>query len=205
MLFRLQPEVLALLIPVLLFALVFHEFSHGWVAYKLGDPTAKHQGRLTLNPIAHLDLMGSMALLIMGFGWAKPVPVNEHRLQPREQGMMWVALAGPLSNVCIAVVCSVLLKLALLMGPELVNQYRYVLIFLRDCVVINIVLAVFNMIPIPPLDGSRVIMRFLPASLQSLMIRVEPYGMMIVILLAFFGFLSVILTATVPPILNWLL
>ena len=146
MLFRLQPEVLALLIPVLLFALVFHEFSHGWVAYKLGDPTAKHQGRLTLNPIAHLDPFGSLMILFVGFGWAKPVPVDSRYLANPRVDMMKIAFAGPASNLLLALISGILIRITGYMGP----LTSMLILFTQ----INISLAVFNMIPIPPLDLS---------------------------------------------------
>ena len=117
MLFRLQPEVLALLIPVLLFALVFHEFSHGWVAYKLGDPTAKHQGRLTLNPIAHLDPFGSLMILFVGFGWAKPVPVDSRYLANPRTDMMKIAFAGPASNLLLAFIAGAFIRFTGNLGP----------------------------------------------------------------------------------------
>ena len=148
MLFRLQPEVLALLIPVLLFALVFHEFSHGWVAYKLGDPTAKHQGRLTLNPIAHLDPFGSLMILFVGFGWAKPVPVDSRYLANPRVDMMKIAFAGPASNLLLALISGILIRMTGYMGP----LTSMLILFTQ----INISLAVFNMIPIPPLDGSQI-------------------------------------------------
>ena len=118
MLLRTPPEVLLLLVPVLLFALCFHEFAHAWVAYKLGDPTAKHSGRLTLNPLAHLDLMGSLMILFVGFGWAKPVPVDVRYLQNPRTDMIKVAAAGPISNFVLSflgVLClTLLLKIGLL-------------------------------------------------------------------------------------------
>ena len=137
MLFRLQPEVLVLLIPVLLFALVFHEFSHGWVAYKLGDPTAKHQGRLTLNPLAHLDPFGSMMILFVGFGWAKPVPVDSRFLANPRVDMMKIAFAGPASNLLLAFIGGLLLRITGYMGP----LTSMLILFTQ----INISLAVFNM------------------------------------------------------------
>ena len=117
MLFRLPPEVLVLLIPVLLFALVFHEFSHGWVAYKLGDPTAKNQGRLTLNPLSHLDPFGSMMILFVGFGWAKPVPVDSRYLANPRKDMMKIAFAGPASNLLLALIGGILIRLTGYGGP----------------------------------------------------------------------------------------
>ena len=111
MLFQLKPEALALLIPMLLFSVSFHEFSHGWVANKLGDPTAKNAGRLTLNPIAHLDLFGSLMILLIGFGWAKPVPVNSGYLANPRTDNMKIAFAGPASNLLLAFVAGIFLKL----------------------------------------------------------------------------------------------
>ena len=148
MLFRLAPEVLLLLIPVLLFALVFHEFSHGWVANKLGDPTAKYAGRLTLNPMAHLDLFGSLMILFVGFGWAKPVPVDTRYLVNPRADMMKIAFAGPAANLLLAFVAGTIIRLTGYMGA-----LTSMLIMFTQ---INIMLAVFNMIPIPPLDGSQI-------------------------------------------------
>ena len=148
MLFRLPPEVLVLLIPVLLFALVFHEFSHGWVANKLGDPTAKNQGRLTLNPLAHLDPFGSLMILFVGFGWAKPVPVDSRYLANPRKDMMKIAFAGPASNLLLALIGGLIIRLT-----GYVDTFTSMLILFTQ---INISLAVFNMIPIPPLDGSQI-------------------------------------------------
>ena len=110
MLFRLPPEVLILLIPVLLFALVFHEFSHAWIANKLGDPTARYAGRLTLNPIAHLDPIGGLMILFVGFGWAKPVPVDPRYLKNPREDMMKIAFAGPASNLLLAFIAGSILN-----------------------------------------------------------------------------------------------
>ena len=117
MLFRLPPEVLVLLIPVLLFALVFHEFAHGWVANKLGDPTAKYAGRLTLNPMAHLDMFGSLMILFVGFGWAKPVPVDSRYLANPRKDMMKIAFAGPAANLLLAFVAGILIRTTGYLGP----------------------------------------------------------------------------------------
>ena len=158
MLFRLPPEVLVLLIPVLLFALVFHEFSHGWVANKLGDPTAKYAGRLTLNPIAHLDMMGSLMILFVGFGWAKPVPVDSRYLASPRTDMMKIAFAGPASNLLLAFIAGSFIRFTGNLG----SLSTMLMMFTQ----INIMLAVFNMIPIPPLDGSQIF--------SGLMIRKNP-------------------------------
>ena len=179
MLFRLQPEVLALLIPVLLFALVFHEFSHGWVAYKLGDPTAKHQGRLTLNPIAHLDPFGSLMILFVGFGWAKPVPVDSRYLANPRVDMMKIAFAGPASNLLLALISGILIRMTGYMGP----LTSMLILFTQ----INISLAVFNMIPIPPLDGSQIFSGLMIRKNPNLVMRLQMYGPQILMGLILFG------------------
>lgn len=179
MLFRLQPEVLVLLIPVLLFALVFHEFSHGWVAYKLGDPTAKHQGRLTLNPLAHLDPFGSMMILFVGFGWAKPVPVDSRFLANPRVDMMKIAFAGPASNLLLAFIGGILLRITGYMGP----LTSMLILFTQ----INISLAVFNMIPIPPLDGSQIFSGIMIRKNPNLVMQLQMYGPQILMGLILFG------------------
>ena len=148
MLFRLPPEVLVLLIPVLLFALVFHEFSHAWIAYKLGDPTARYAGRLTLNPVAHLDPVGGLMILFVGFGWAKPVPVDPRYLKNPREDMMKIAFAGPASNLLLAFIAGTILRFGIGQG-----SIAMMLILFTQ---INIMLAVFNMIPVSPLDGSQI-------------------------------------------------
>ena len=179
MLFRLQPEVLVLLIPVVLFALVFHEFSHGWVAYKLGDPTAKHQGRLTLNPLAHLDPFGSMMILFVGFGWAKPVPVDSRYLANPRVDMMKIAFAGPASNLLLAFIGGILLRVTGYMGP----LTSMLILFTQ----INISLAVFNMIPIPPLDGSQIFSGIMIRKNPNLVMQLQMYGPQILMGLILFG------------------
>ena len=191
MLFRLPPEVLVLLIPVLLFALVFHEFSHGWVANKLGDPTAKYAGRLTLNPMAHLDLFGSLMILFVGFGWAKPVPVDSRYLANPRTDMMKIAFAGPASNLLLAFIAGSLIRLTGNMGV-----LSSMLIMFAQ---INIMLAVFNMIPIPPLDGSQIFSGLMIRHNPDLVIKLQVYGPQILMGLILFGMFT-----RVSPIL-WLI
>ena len=152
MLFRLPPEALVLLIPTLIFALSFHEYAHAWMASKCGDFTAARMGRLTMNPMAHLDPMGSFMILFVGFGWAKPVPVDGRNLKNPRTDMMKVAAAGPISNLLLALVAGMVLRF--LNGTGLLTETVFVLLlyFTR----INITLAVFNMIPVAPLDGSQI-------------------------------------------------
>ena len=182
MLFRLPPEVLLLLIPVLLFALVFHEFSHGWVANKLGDPTAKHSGRLTLNPMAHLDLFGSLMILFVGFGWAKPVPVDSRYLANPRTDMMKIAFAGPASNLLLAFIAGSLIRLTGNMGV----LSSMLIMFVQ----INIMLAVFNMIPIPPLDGSQIFSGLMIRHNPDLVVKLQIYGPQILMGLILFGMLT---------------
>ena len=168
MLFRLPPEVLVLLIPVLLFALVFHEFSHAWVANKLGDPTARYAGRLTLNPMAHLDPIGGLMILFVGFGWAKPVPVDIRYLSNPRVDMMKIAFAGPASNLLLAFIGGTILRLGLVHG----TMVMMIMFFTQ----INIMLAVFNMIPIAPLDGSQIFSGLLIRTNPELVRNLQIYG-----------------------------
>ena len=179
MLFRLPPEVLAMLIPVLLFALVFHEFSHGWVAHKLGDPTAKYAGRLTLNPMAHLDMFGSMMILFVGFGWAKPVPVDSRYLANPRVDMMKIAFAGPASNLLLAFIGGMLIRILGNVGPLTTMLYMFTQI--------NISLAIFNMIPISPLDGSQIFSGLLVRKNPQLVMNLQMYGPQILMGLILFG------------------
>lgn len=197
MLFRLPPEVLVLLIPVLLFALVFHEFSHGWVAYKLGDPTAKNQGRLTLNPIAHLDPFGSMMILFVGFGWAKPVPVDSRYLANPREDMMKIAFAGPASNLFLALIGGVLIRLTGYAGP----LTSMLILFTQ----INISLAVFNMIPIPPLDGSQIFSGIMIRRNPQLVMQLQMYGPQILMGLILFGMFTgvSVIWALMSPFVNF--
>ena len=181
MLFRLPPEVLVLLIPVLLFALVFHEFSHAWVANKLGDPTARYAGRLTLNPMAHLDPIGGLMILFVGFGWAKPVPVDIRYLGNPRVDMMKIAFAGPASNLLLAFIGGTILRIGLLDG----TMFMMIMFFTQ----INIMLAVFNMIPIAPLDGSQIFSGLLIRTNPELVRNLQIYGpqiLMGVILIGYF-------------------
>ena len=164
-----------LLIIPLLFSLAFHELAHGYVAYKFGDPTAKAMGRLTLNPFKHLDVAGTILLFVIGLGWAKPVPVNILNIPNRTQQML-VALAGPLSNIILAVLCAILLMLFTDILPTP---------FLQALIRINLGLAVFNLLPIPPLDGSRILTWLLPQSVEEKFQRFENYGFAILLLIMF--------------------
>lgn len=170
----LDPAVQVILIPVIIFALSFHEFSHGWVASRFGDQTARYAGRLTLNPMAHLDLFGTMALYFMGFGWAKPVPVDPRNLQNPKQDMMWISLAGPVSNLILALISGILLSILLKLG--IIGSQSPLIMVLIMSLQINLVLAIFNFIPIPPLDGSRILEGMVPIKYHNELAKFEYYG-----------------------------
>ena len=179
MLFRLAPEVLILLIPVLVFALVFHEFSHAWVANQLGDPTAKYAGRLTINPLAHLDIFGSLMILFVGFGWAKPVPVDSRYLGNPRIDMMKIAFAGPASNLLLALISGTIIRATGYMGALTTMLVMFTQI--------NIMLAVFNMIPISPLDGSQIFSGFMVRKNPDMVYKLQIYGPQILMGLILFG------------------
>ena len=182
MLFRVPIEVLILLIPVLVFALVFHEFSHAWVANKLGDPTARYSGRLTLNPLAHLDPFGSLMILFVGFGWAKPVPVDSRYLANPRVDMMKIAFAGPAANLLLAFVGGTIIRTGLVSG----SITLMILLFTQ----INIMLAVFNMIPIPPLDGSQIFSGIMSRKNPELVYKLQMYGPQILLGLFMIGYFT---------------
>ncbi len=180
---------LAVTIPVFLLALTIHEFSHGYVANRLGDPTARLQGRLTLNPLAHLDVFGTIAIILINFGWAKPVPVDYRYLKnPRRESIL-IALAGPISNLLLAAVSAFLFRsIPWNAWPrDLLWLAAPLYAMLRGSVYINVILAVFNLIPIPPLDGSRVLTGLLPFRQALAFSRLEPYGFLIIFLLFYTG------------------
>ncbi len=190
---------LAIMAPPILFALSFHEAAHGYVALKLGDPTAKEQGRLTLNPVKHLDPWGVLAFFIIKIGWAKPVPVNPRYFKNPQQDMLKVALAGPVSNILLAIISVIILKIVLaasVLPMVILEPLADMLVY---SIWINIALAVFNFIPIPPLDGSRILMGLLPPDLAYKYTKVEPYGFIVILFLFWAGLLSKV----IMPIINY--
>ena len=188
-------------IMVLLLCLPVHEFAHGYMAYKLGDKTAANLGRLTLNPFAHLDIFGSLLLLFAGFGWAKPVPVQPRAFSNPRRGMALVAAAGPLANIIMATLVMVFLRI---ISPQVtfhpavfprIVAFGWHDVILQSIISINLILAVFNMLPVPPLDGSRILYAFLPDRLYFGAMRYERFIMIGVMLLVFMGALTGIILA----------
>lgn len=170
--------------PVILIALTFHEFAHGYAAHLLGDPTPKQQGRLTLNPLPHLDPLGTLMLLVARFGWAKPVQVNPFYFRGnRQRGMLLVALAGPLANILVAFIGALLYNLFGIHAENILVDYNYVSFFLSSLVSINIYLAIFNLIPVPPLDGSKILLGILPRQYHDSIYSLESYGPILLMLL----------------------
>lgn len=178
-----NPLAFILLAFPLLYSIILHELAHGLVAYWFGDNTAKYAGRLSLNPVSHLDPVGTLMLFLAGFGWARPVPVDYYILKNTRFGLVAVSLAGCLTNILLAVIALFLLQFEFIRANSLFS------VTLVIAARINIALGAFNLIPIPPLDGSKVLMGILPPQAQANLARIEPYGFFIIILLLFTGLL----------------
>ncbi len=171
-------QTLVLLVPVILLALTVHEFSHGLAAYRLGDPTAKHAGRLTLNPIPHLDPIGTLMLFLVHFGWAKPVPVDPRYFANPKRDLLWVALAGPASNMVLAFLSGLVIRFIKVNPDPFIGSFigEAFIAMLYLSLRINLALAVFNLLPIPPLDGSKILYGLLPPQYEHLAYNLERYG-----------------------------
>jgi Zn-dependent protease len=189
-----DPLGIAITLAAVLVAATFHEFAHALVADRLGDPTPRTLGRLSLNPLVHLDLLGTLFFVVFGFGWARPVPVNPRHFADPRRGMLQVALAGPLANITLAFVVGALLKVPDLPGGPLAVEVLSALIW------INVILALFNLIPIPPLDGSRILESLLVGRQALTYSRLQPYGTLLLLVLLYTGVVGRIML----PAARWL-
>lgn len=192
-----NPESLLTVLPLFIVAITIHELAHGLAALWCGDDTAKQQGRLSLNPIHHMDLFGTLMLVLAGFGWAKPVPVDVRNLKHPRWQIAFISAAGPLSNLLLAVISAIALKQA---------TAEFMVPPLEIALVVNVMLFVFNLLPVPPLDGAGILQAFLPRELASRMDQWVPYGVIVLVALLFLpqgqSFLHGLLTRTSNAILN---
>ena len=179
-----DPLAFAFVAIPLLFSVIIHEVAHGWVAYRMGDSTAKWSGRLTLNPLKHLDPIGTLMLFLVGFGWARPVPVNFNNITDKRKGLIFVSSAGILANILFAFFALLFIRLF----SESSSGTAFVLVYY--VVQINLTLAALNLIPIPPLDGSKILMGIVPHRTQYFLGRLEPYGFFIIIGFLYLGILD---------------
>jgi Zn-dependent protease len=204
-----DPLFLIPFIPVFLLALTLHEFGHAWTALQFGDATAKLQGRVTLDPLKHLDFMGTIFMFVLHFGWAKPVPVNPANFKPeqRRQAELWVSLAGIIANILQAVAYAVVWRVLLLVDPNLLAKSTFLQRFLLLGVLINLALAIFNLLPIHPLDGAHVMKNLLPLRQAIPFVRFsERYGAMVLMALIVVGMFSDVspLSMLIVVPRNWL-
>lgn len=192
----------ALTLPILLVSITIHEYSHGRVAEAFGDPTPRVSGRLTLNPLAHIDPLGFLMLIIVRFGWAKPIPVNPYYFKEPEKDMAIVGLAGPAANFLAAIFLALLIRAF----PPVFNYFpKFIVELLQYAVWINLALGIFNLIPVPPLDGSRLLKAILPYEAGRVMDRMEQQGFLILVILLIFPLTSMFIFNAVNSIYNLLL
>ena len=202
---------LLLCLPIILISLSLHEVAHGYAAYKLGDPTAKNFGRLTLNPMKHLDPIGFICMLLAGFGWANPVPINTRNFKKPRRDMALSAAAGPISNVLLAAVFCALIKVYTIVAPSIVlttdfsaKVLYFTFVFLYYGVSLNLTLAVFNLLPVPPLDGSRLLYVFLPPKYYFGVMKYERYISLAIMFLLLFGVLSPVISFVTDGLMSLL-
>lgn len=194
---------LYMIIPMLL-SLSIHEFAHAYVAYKLGDTSQKLRGRLTLSPLPHIDILGFISIFLIGFGWGKPVEVDDTNFKNRKKDMLLVSLAGPLSNVILAVILTIICKILLLTGvyDNLMQAevFKFLNITMFYTIILNVIFAAFNMIPIPPLDGSRLLFYFLPSKFRKVEFFLTKYSFFILLILIFTGLTEILISPTIKLI-----
>jgi Zn-dependent protease len=195
----LDPVVIALRIPALLIAITIHEFAHARMAYFFGDATAKNQGRMNLNPINHLDPIGTIMILLVGFGWAKPVPINPYNFNQYRRGLRWVSFAGPMVNFMLGFISLLLLNILLQSGLTNGLFIQFMIVLMQ----LNILLAIFNLIPIPPLDGSKILMSFLSDRYLGYYRQLERYAPLILILLIVTRVLGIIIFPLYELVFNF--
>ena len=188
-----------IVLPAVLIAISFHEFAHAAVAYVMGDPTAKNEGRLSVNPTKHIDPIGLLMLMIVRFGWAKPVPVNENNFKNRTMGSLLVSIAGISMNILIAIVAFIILHFT----QNLFQNYAYFEV-MSSIIRINIAFAAFNLLPVPPLDGSKILVTLLPSKYRYMVYKYENYGTVILILLLITGTLGIVLNPIVNVIIAFI-
>ncbi len=190
-------------IPGLLLAISIHEFAHGYAAYLMGDPTAKYSGRLSLNPIHHLDLMGALCMLFFRFGWAKPVPVDSRYFKNRRAGIVLVSLAGPFANFILGFIFCLLYYAVMIYAAPGSMLRQFVLQVCMYGIYMNVGLMIFNLIPIPPLDGSKILMEFLPGRIKYRIYEYERYFSIILIIIVYAGVMSPVLAYLRSYIINF--
>ncbi|MBS0358522.1 MAG: site-2 protease family protein [Proteobacteria bacterium] len=203
-------QITIMVIP-LIFAITVHEVAHGWVANQFGDPTAKMMGRLTLNPIKHIDPIGTLLvpgiLFYLGgfiFGWAKPVPITWQNLKNPRRDMALVALAGPTANLIMAILWGFIMKISLLLPPNLETLQMVLILMAKAGIMLNVVLMVLNLIPIPPLDGSRILSSLVSPRASNFLHQIEPYGFIILVILLTTGVLAKIMTPIIYLAIYWI-
>lgn len=195
-------------LPALLISLSIHEFAHSFIAYKLGDKSQKALGRMTLNPLAHIDLWGFVCIALFGFGWGKPVIVDDRNFKNRSRDNMLVALAGPMSNILLSIVFTIILKILMVIGvvdlAVSTTSGNVLTNMLVLSIQFNVIFGIFNMLPIPPFDGSKVLFYFLPGKYKEIMYVLERYSFIIILVLVFTNISSYIISPMVSGILKLL-